>query len=89
MRVSKTNSIAEPCTPCAALDGAAIFQLGHDILIVQAPLQLRTLLRLQRQDVGLLVGAGGVAGVEIADELRETGGLQGGGVVGALPGAVL
>mmetsp|Transcript_58571 Transcript_58571/g.166622 ORF Transcript_58571/g.166622 Transcript_58571/m.166622 type:complete len:298 (-) Transcript_58571:228-1121(-) len=89
MRVSKTNSIAEPCTPCAALDGAAIFQLGHDILIVQAPLQLRALLRLQRQDVRLLVRAGGVARAQVADELGQPGRLQGGRVVGALPRAVL
>ena len=29
-------------------------ELGHDVLVVEAPFQLRALLRLQRQDVRLL-----------------------------------
>merc|ERR1719446_286428 len=84
-----TTSVATNRTPYATLDRAPIFQLGHDVLVVKAPLQLRALLRLQGQDVGLLVRAGGVASAQIADELREPSRLQGGGVVGALPCAVL
>mmetsp|Transcript_4537 Transcript_4537/g.10199 ORF Transcript_4537/g.10199 Transcript_4537/m.10199 type:complete len:330 (-) Transcript_4537:113-1102(-) len=63
--------------------------LLEDCFVVLTPLELRPLLLLQVEDVHLLVCQSRVSILQVPDELAEALWLQGGCVVGALPGAIL
>ena len=67
----------------------SLHSLLDEVGVVAAPLELRALLGLDRQDVGLLGAHALPGGLEVAAELGHAGGLERGRVVRALPRAVL
>merc|ERR1712203_1317201 len=89
VHVHRVQNFAWNNAPTSGPKCSCLSCLVQDGFVVLAPLQLGTLLLLQVQNVTRLVGQGRVGCVQVTDQLGQARRLQRGGMVRALPSAVL